>query len=278
MYDHEYDHIIERRQRRDNERINLNTIKQAIDRKLATPQKSRLYWNSLTLFLKTKLSKFEWDHIVKVLLGPDFGMFLHFKSFLTFCIVPLHNYFIRSLFFNARSTSSIPLKEPTKPIDHVLYKKSEKKKDLILRNRIIDTSNLEPISMDPYSFPDQNILSARMNRIAMDAGLLVSNDCVTLVQRALATHLKNILAKMIRMKVGNINEELVELRRTSPEVGSFLMGKSPFNVPDVVHRYEIHFFYSINFEVMYIIWMTFPTCAIQMLVVFHMTRKKKKKM
>jgi hypothetical protein len=75
MYDHEYDHIIERRQRRDNERVNLNTIKQAIDRKLGTPKKSQIYWNSLAAFLTAKISKIEWDHIVKVSLGMDFGSY-----------------------------------------------------------------------------------------------------------------------------------------------------------------------------------------------------------
>jgi hypothetical protein len=75
----EYDHIIERRQRRDNERVNLNTIKQAIDRKLQSSQKSRTYWEMLALFLQSKLSKMEWDHTVKVLLGADFSTYTFLK-------------------------------------------------------------------------------------------------------------------------------------------------------------------------------------------------------
>ncbi|KAL0488975.1 hypothetical protein AKO1_013460 [Acrasis kona] len=232
LYDHEYDHIIERRQRRENERVNLNTIKQAIDRKLATPQKSRLYWSSLTLFLKAKLTKTEWDHIIKVSLGPDFG--------------PLHNYFLRCLFFNARSTHVIPVKEVVKPVHHIVYKKSDSKRNLIQRNRISSEStvNLEPISVDTLSagnsFPDRDIISNRMNKIAVDVGLIVSSDSVVVAQRGLEQHLKNIIEKIIKNKAKNTNEHVMKSKSEGPQPGSFLTSQSCLNIPNVVHSY-VHY-------------------------------------
>jgi hypothetical protein len=104
---------------------------------------------------------------------------------------------------------------------------------------------LEPIPSEPLSagiaFPDRDALSAKMNRVAVETGLMVSDDSVVLMQRALEYHLKNIIEKMIAIKVSETSDELRDIRRNGPQIGSFLNGNSPLQVPNAVHRFDFIF-------------------------------------
>ncbi len=55
-------------------RIELAQLQQKINQKLNTKERVDLYWTSLALYLEEKLSKKEWDMILQLQLGFDFGM------------------------------------------------------------------------------------------------------------------------------------------------------------------------------------------------------------
>ena len=195
-----------------------------IDRHL--DDRKSLYWNTFIKYLQAKLSKTEWDHFVKITFGYEF--------------IALHNYFIKSLLFNARvstihqlhSTGGIDQYNRTRTtgLNHMmmLMKKESlndpypvsihrsivappfdaSRKINLLSHSISSSTSSQYSSQTATQYEKQHFslsrdfIERKMNKIANDMGLLngVDGDSVNLLLISAESYLKYFISKCLQYK------------------------------------------------------------------------------
>ncbi|KAG2389573.1 hypothetical protein C9374_014133 [Naegleria lovaniensis] len=206
------------------QRVNLSQIKKLIDRHL--DDRKSLYWNTFIKYLQAKLSKTEWDHFVKITFGYEF--------------IALHNYFIKSLLFNARvstfhqlhsiggnnqnnrtrttglnSMMMLMKKESLNNLFPVSIHRSivappfdASRKINLLSHSISSSTSSQYSSQSASHYEKQHFslsrdfIERKMNKIANDMGLLngVDGDSVNLLLISAESYLKYFISKCLQYK------------------------------------------------------------------------------